>query len=261
MKLKVKYSSKDEIPDGAEVFYTERDGAWHLDAEGVKTEDDFARVETAMRRAKEERNALRERVKAAFGDDDLDDVAEQLRALKGKKPSDKPAPGGDDIEARVARAVEAALAPVKRELATEREARTGAETRLQEAQIADEVRKAAAAANVRPEALDDVVLRASGAFQVVEGKVVTAGDDDSAYRAPGDWIADVLKDRPHYLAASVGGGATGGARGGSVGGNPWSAKGWSLTAQGAYVKEHGQEKAAEMAKAAGVKLGATRAAS
>ena len=40
--------------------------------------------------------------------------------------------------------------------------------------------------------------------------------------------------------------------------NPWSLKGWNLTKQGAYVKEHGMAKAELAAKAANSRVGATR---
>jgi hypothetical protein len=42
--------------------------------------------------------------------------------------------------------------------------------------------------------------------------------------------------------------------------NPWTREGWNLTQQGVVYKKVGREKAAELAEAAGVRLGATRPA-
>ena len=82
---------------------------------------------------------------------------------------------------------------------------------------------------------------------------LTAGLDVKGF------MKEMQKQRPHWWPASAGGGANGG--GGGFGGeaNPWAAATWNLTGQGNIVKEKGMAVAEAMAKAAGSKVGATKA--
>jgi hypothetical protein len=70
------------------------------------------------------------------------------------------------------------------------------------------------------------------------------------------WLTDRQKDRPHWWPRSTGGGAKD-STGRSLANNPWSRANWNLSEQGRYVREHGAEKAAAAAKAAGSSVGAT----
>jgi hypothetical protein len=73
-------------------------------------------------------------------------------------------------------------------------------------------------------------------------------------------LKDMQDKAPHWWPASVGGGARGGSGGGGARSNPWLKDNWNLTKQGAYLREHGEEKARAMAESAGVSLGSTRPA-
>ena len=48
MPIKAKYDSKSEIPTGLESHYTEKDGAFFLQVEGLKTDQDVQTVQTAL---------------------------------------------------------------------------------------------------------------------------------------------------------------------------------------------------------------------
>lgn len=55
MQLKFKYNTREEIPAGHQEFYTERDGAWFADVEGVV---DAESAEHRVAELAAERNAL-----------------------------------------------------------------------------------------------------------------------------------------------------------------------------------------------------------
>ena len=83
------------------------------------------------------------------------------------------------------------------------------------------------------------------------------------YREAKEWLKDMQEAKPHWWPASQGGGA-GGGRGGLGGAradNPWTKEGWNLTKQGQFVRQFGDAKALEAAKAAGLSgLGSTKPA-
>jgi hypothetical protein len=71
------------------------------------------------------------------------------------------------------------------------------------------------------------------------------------------WLSEMQARKSHWYEESEGGGSGPKGRGGAGGGvNPWSKSGWDVTAQGAYYKQHGGERAAARAKEAGSFLGA-----
>ena len=126
----------------------------------------------------------------------------------------------------------------------------------------DAVRSVATEMKVLSTAIPDVEMVAgmflerdetSGEFIVkADAKGVTPGADVKQF------LKEMQKQRPHWWPASQGGGAGGGKGLGDSEDNPWSPKGWSLTKQGQYVKEHGMAEAEKAAKSAGSKIGATR---
>lgn len=75
--LKFKYDSKGDIPAGAEKFYSEKDGSFVLQAEGIKTEDDVQSVKDALnnertKRRDAEKEAKDLKAKFSFLPDDFD---------------------------------------------------------------------------------------------------------------------------------------------------------------------------------------------
>jgi hypothetical protein len=66
MQLKAKYETREQIPAEQQDFYIERDGAWHLDAEGLvdvqSTEQRLAELAAERNALTGERDALKARV-------------------------------------------------------------------------------------------------------------------------------------------------------------------------------------------------------
>jgi hypothetical protein len=281
-KLKAIYDTEDDVPEAVRDYYIERNGKFELQAEGVKTEADVTRVQTALTKEKTEHKATKEKL-ALFGDLDPTTIPGQLEELATVKTQLDAAikDGKIDPEKQAAAqeaAIKRALGPVEREktqlqrdldaarkTAAEKEAEVAAlNNSIKRGKIEGALRDAAGAAKIVPYAVNDALRAGVDVFEIAEdGRILTR--DNVTGVTPGiepkDWFKDQQEVAPHWWPASQGGGA-GGGRGG-VGGmsdNPWTAANWNITKQGAFVRQHGEAKAQEAAKAAGVTLGATKPA-
>jgi len=267
MSLKAIHDSIDDIPEQYQSLYTERDNKWELTGiEGVKTEADVSRVQTALEKERKDHKKVKEALNT-WGDLNHEEVILQL----DKIPELEAAAGGNIDEKKMDELVETRiktrLAPVERENKTLKEKLevasqeiTGFKQKDVERTVTEQVRKAATVAKVLAPAMDDAVMLAGRVFELNEDGV--ARTKDNVGFAPGMtpdiWLQDMQQKRPHWWPASVGGGANGNEGGGNFSKNPWSKDHWSLTAQGQVVKQQGVEKAEQMAKAANSEIGATR---
>lgn len=281
-KLKTVYEKEEDIPEGYVDLYVERNGKFELNGiEGVKTQADIDRVTEGLRKEKSDHKETKGKL-AKFGDIDPETLPATLAELEEVKTTldalKKDGKGLDEtkVQPMIEAAVKRALGPVEREkISLERslaeqkkltEAAQGEVVGLKgqftQSKIETALRNAAADSKVIATAIDDAVMVGSRVFDIDEttGKIttrdmagVTAGLDPKA------WLKDMQEHRPHWWPASQGGGSQGG-RGntGNNSGNPWSAGAWNITAQGAYIKQHGAEKAAQAAESVGSKVGATK---
>lgn len=98
---------------------------------------------------------------------------------------------------------------------------------LETLMIDNTVRTFATKNGVRPEAVDDVLLRAKTTFSIKEGKVVSVDDkgqvrygkDGTTPLSIDEWSKDLKTGAPHLFMSSSGGGAGNGLGGGNGGGS------------------------------------------
>ena len=76
MTLKAIVDSLDDIPDGIKESYTERNGKYELQVEGMKTQADLDRISTALAKERNDHRVLRERF-APLGDRKVEEIIEQ----------------------------------------------------------------------------------------------------------------------------------------------------------------------------------------
>lgn len=88
MTLKVAYDTKEDIPEGYLEAYSQKDGKWTLQAEGIKTQEDVDRAMDAMRKQKDLRIDA-ERDLAKFKEVDL----EKWEKVKDLDPDADPGQG------------------------------------------------------------------------------------------------------------------------------------------------------------------------
>lgn len=282
-KLKVSYEKQEDIPEGFDELYVERNGRYDLTGiEGIKTDADIARVNEALRKERNDHKATKDKL-ATFGDIDpaivpatiaeLEETKARLEAVtkEGKFDESKMAPVIDAAVRKALGPVEREKTQLQRDLDNARKAQAEKDAEnvalkgsITQRTVEQALRDAAIAAKVIPTAIDDAVMYGARVFEVTEdGRVVTKDNAGNAGATPGieakDWLKDMQERRPHWWPASQGGGAGGGRGGaGNRASNPWTAENWNITDQGKYVTTHGAEKAAAAAAAVGSKLGATR---
>lgn len=272
--LKAVYDSLEDIPENVEDFrslFVEREGRYELSGlPGVKTAADVERVQRSLVQEREAHKQTKDKFRP-FAELDPDEVFAKLDRL----PELEAAASGklddaaiDEIVAkRIEGAVRSKLAPVEREfkaaqteLEALREQNQALSLERAARQRQDAIRPLMAKAGVLPEHYEDVELYAERHLEQTEDGQWVAKDGVGVTPGlqPKEWLAEMLEKRPGWMPANVGGGAKGSASGGVGGSNPFSAKGWNLTAQGQLVQTRGMEYAQRMAEAAGTKVGGAR---
>lgn len=276
MKLKLSYNSQEDIPNGYEALYTEKDGKWVLTGiEGMKTQEDITRLSESLRKEREDHKKVKDILAKLGGPDlDADALVEKLDEYEELKLRVESGEGGkiDDkkVEELVEQRVQRRLAPVERERDrlktrnTELESENGTlKGTITRGTVESELRRHATEGKVVTSALDDILDIGANIFEVAEdGAVVTKQGvrNVPAGVTPDVWLSDMKEKRPHWWPASQGGGAGGSGGGNGTGVNPWTKDNWSIEAQAQLVRTD-PGKADRMAKAAGVHVGAMSPAS
>jgi len=266
--LKLKYQKKDDIPQGREDLYIEKDGEWHfVGVEGIKTQTDVDRVMLGLSKERDEHKGTKAKL-AVWEGLDRADVDAKLARLEELEVAAKDSISKAEMDKKLDELAEVRVK--NRMLPVERE-RDGLKKKLEETEKAvaaltaeknqrivhDKIREAAVAAKVMPEVMADVLLLSDNVFELTEdGKGLLTKENAYGVDAgltPESFFQTQQERRSYWWPASTGGGSKGsGGKGGAGGGsNPWAAETWNLTEQGKYVREHGMEKAQQMAKLAG----------
>jgi len=269
-KLKPTYEKQEEIPEGYADLYTEKGGKWELTGvEGIQTQANIDRLQTSLTKERTDHKETKEKL-SKFGSLDADQAqkdADEIAELKVSLETAQAAAGEGKVDQEaVDKLVDAKVAtmvtPLKRELDKANETMkaqgdqiVGFELSNTNRTIADSVRKAATELKVIPGALDDVLMLSERVFENIDGTIVTK---DGVGVTPGItadvWLTEMQDKRAHWWPVNQGGGAGGSGDTGGGGPNPFSAKDWNLTEQGAAVRAD-PAKAERLAKSAGTTVG------
>lgn len=278
MALKLVYNSKEEIPDGAQLFYTQKDGKWHLLVDGVPNQADVDRLNDLVAAGREENKKLSDKLRglgdaepekvtqalelvAQMGDDfdieALNGMKTELESLKSTRNQDTAAL--QDEVAQLKREKNQALkesGTFKKKYEESNSLAEGLQTKINDSTIRSVLQTAAEKAKIIPEAIPDVLMYGNMLFELdAKGQVVAKDGQQSllAGATVEDWIASQQPAKPHWWPRSESAGGNGSGNGFS-GKNPWKSDSLNLSEQGKLFKEN-PELAKSLAKEAGVDLG------
>ena len=271
-QLQLVYSDKADIPKGAIEYFVERDGKFHLDAEGLKTQDDFDNYAEALKKrfADEVADAAKKAGNNGVSRDDImsavKEAAGEIVKQAGKGDGGNGKGDGQDGE------VLARLHDLERDVASLTETNKKLEKERDEAvekgkstTIRNSLSESATKAGAKPDGVPNLVTLVESNFEVAQdGSIVTKIDLNgvSPNMKPDDFFAKISRDAAYrmFWGESKGAGADGDGPGGGGGGgaeNPWTKAGWNMTKQGQIYQSDPAE-AKRLMDAAGVKLGATQ---
>lgn len=260
--LKAFVAKLEDVEEGYRSLYAERNGRFELQVaiegiEGVKTYTDFANLNEALRKERNDHKKVKESL-TPLGDRKIEDVVSILDRLPELEAAAEGKIDDTKINGLVEARIKTKLAPFERENATLKQQLQERDTMIGEFKaekrkrtIHDALRGAIAKEEgFVPTAVEDALMAADVVFDVNEDGAVLTKDDAMD---PKSWLISMQQRRPHWWGPSGGGGAGGsGQRGGGLGGvkNPWTHEHWNLTEQG-NIFASDRERAEKMAKAAG----------
>jgi hypothetical protein len=266
MTIKSIYDKQEDVPEVFRELFTERNGKWELTGvEGIRTQGDIERVQTALAAERRDHKALKDKFAPLVDKDltqvlaDLDRIPELEAAAEGNLSATK-------IEEIANKRIAARLAPIERErdqlkskVTEQGNEIVNFQTQNRVRTIHDSVRAEATRLKIIPEALDDVLMLSERVLELAEDGAVVV--KDKVGFTPGvavqDWFQEIQPKRPHWWPATSGSGGRGNQGNGFDGlKNPWSTEHWNLTEQGALVTGD-LKKAERMAAAAYSHIGAT----
>jgi len=206
---KTVYKNKEDIPEGLEDFFVERDGTFRYDADDYETKDEVKNLKSALRKERDSVSELEDKVKAI--PDDFD--AEKWDSLKHVDPEDVNA-GGDEKYLKQIDNLKEQISGLK-EAVNEKESaleQQGSKykTTLQRADIKSALASAGVTDEVYLETATDRVLRNQRIDSVEDNgtyKTVVGDMDKSPQEWAKDWVDTEEGKRFAIAPENTGGGS------------------------------------------------------
>ena len=216
--LKSSYTKKEDIPENLQEYYIEKDGGFHLQADGLvpkTTVDEFRNNNIKLTKELEKvQNTLN-----GVNVEEYKQLKEEKQLIDDQKLID----AGKVEEVVLSRTEKLrntleAEANKYREIAELNERKVNDLISQQNAMtINNRLKDEAIKAGVAPTALQDVLSRGSQIWQVQDNTIVAMQNDTPLYSKNGsakltmqEWLEDLSEEAPHLYKSSSGGGATGG---------------------------------------------------
>jgi hypothetical protein len=263
MALKAVVEKLEDVPAEFQSLYVEKNGKFEIQIEGMKTQADIDRLQTALVKERTDHKQTKDKF-APFAELDITEVQAKLDRI----PELEVAAAGklDDtkINEIVETRIKTRIAPIERErdklkgvVAEKDQEITGFKQKDKQRNITSAIQTAARKAGVVDTAIDDAVILAERVFDVDDAGNVTVKDNVGYTPGvdPTVWFSELQPRRPHWWGGSTGGGAKGndGSKA-NAGTNPFTFEAWNLTEQGKIVREN-RQRAEQLAKSAGTTIG------
>lgn len=221
MALKAVLSTKadlDALPEPTRTLYTEKEGKFVLDVEGMAPASEILDLKTKVAEFRDARTAaLKERddlkaLTARFDGVDPDEY-KTLKADKDKLTK-RGVKDADALDEAITKAVAAATKPLADKLAAEEQARITAQQAANRARFRELVTADATKAGVKPQSVRHVLREAEEVFELKEDGLVPRpgvkhpSDPLKTLTTP-EWLQGLAKSDDYLFEPSTGGGANG----------------------------------------------------
>jgi len=230
MGLRYIVAALTDVPEAQRSLYVQKDGKYVLDVDGVVESTMADSLRGDVKKFRDTNIELLKALGASSPEDGLKRAAlfagidseklEKLKAIdpdefdklkqKAAKLKDKGVSDADDLEGKFKAMLDAALAPYKTQLETEKNARIAAQEKADKALLRQVVGDKLVKAGGRPDAIDFLMEKAP--FRV-DGDKVTAKENQYSSANPGklievdEWLTIAAKEFPFAFEKSQGGGA------------------------------------------------------
>lgn len=266
LELNLDQDAFDSLPERLQEEYKQNsDGSYDLQLpSGLVPKakvDEFRKTNIAMKKKLDAFKGIdpEEAAEAIAKRDELDErIAEAEAAAEGNSAEKI----REKAEELANKRIEKMKATHDAQISELKEDRDGLKHKLQTKTIGDALRKAGAAAGVRPEAIDDLIARGSSTFKVDEnGNLIALDSDGETPRlndkgdafGPSDFVGGLVKSAPHLFGETRGSDTKGSPSSSSnttnSGVNPWMKETLNVTQQGQIMKDDPQRAVALAAKA------------
>jgi len=205
LKANIKKEEYDNLPEAIQAEYSEKDGSYTVQVEGMKTQADIDAIKSAKDQAKREQKEAQDALKAAQRENnELSDKVKAYESDENLKLSKEQL-----VEHERLKRENEALLSDKEELQGKF---NGLQGEVTTGKIKSQLAKAAKG-KVREDAIGDLVEQLSAKFVFSDGKVLTSPDlGDKGGLEAGAYLDDYTSERS-YLAPTNSGGGAGGNKG------------------------------------------------
>ena len=219
MALKAILKSLEGLSDELKKQYVEKDGAYHLDADGLVPKD---RVDEFRNNNIDLKKQLDD-LKKTYEGIDVEQVKELLKKeiqLKEKKLIDS-----GKVDELLEERTKSMKTEYEKKIKELSDKVASSDTQLERLVIDNAIQSEAVKSGVRDTAMEDVLLRGRARFKLQDGKAVPLngegktiyGKDGSTPESMTEWVSGLSTSTPHLFKPSTGGGTNGNNGNGSNG--------------------------------------------
>lgn len=212
MALKFLIDKLEDVSESLRDSYVKRDdGKYQLDVDGAVSKSKLDEFRNTNTQTKKDLDALKDKFKG-IDPEKYNELVELERQSKEKKMLDD-----NDIEGLVEERTARMKAEYEDKINNLNESLESTNANLSKLIIDNQVTEAAVKAGIADTALVDIVSRARGQYQVIDGVAVAKNGENIIYGKDGEtplpiseWVDGVKTSAPHLFKPSEGSGALGG---------------------------------------------------
>lgn len=208
MTIKARVKTLDEVPENLRSLYSERDGEYALQIEGMVSKEKLDEFRNSNIELKKQLETLTDKF------DGVDPELFKELSAKAQKERDKKLIDAGKVDEMVTERLNAAKVGFDKQIKQLEDEKRKLGVQLEGLLIDNAVRDAASKSGVRAGAVEDVLLRARQVFRVVDGQAVAFDGDKQIYGTDGEPLTvagyiggKLVEAAPHLFEQSQGGGA------------------------------------------------------